>query len=334
MTDRLHAFPMPAKLVDQFGRRKRKLRVSLTDRCNFRCRYCMPERPQWQARQLHLDNAELARLLRLLVDQGIEQLRLTGGEPLLRADLLPLLEDLQALRALGLQRISMTSNASRLARQAKALAAAGLDDLNISLDCLDPALFRCLTGQPIAPVLAGIEAARAAGLPVKINAVLVRGYNETAILPLLDWAMREDLELRFIEYMPLDAPGRWQPESVFSEDELVAEIATAHQIERLPWHTGPATPWQVDGYYRLGLISTISKPFCASCDRLRITADGTLYTCLFSSHGTALKPWLRAPGGEAELSRQLQQAVWNKPSGYAADPRPVERPLLMYAMGG
>ncbi|KMQ83500.1 molybdenum cofactor biosynthesis protein, partial [Lasius niger] len=246
----------------------------------------MPERPQWQARQLHLDNAELVRLLRLFIEQGIEQLRLTGGEPLLRPDLVPLLEDLQALRPLGLQRISMTSNASRLAPQAKALAAAGLDDLNISLDCLDPALFQRLTGQPIAPVLTGIEAARAAGLSVKINTVLVRGYNETSILPLLDWAMREALELRFIEYMPLDAPGRWQPESVFTEDELIAQIATSHQIQRLPRHSDPATPWQVDGYYRLGVISTVSKPFCASCDRLRITADGTLYTCLFSAQGT------------------------------------------------
>lgn len=321
-------------LRDQRGRTKRKLRVSLTDRCNFRCRYCMPEHPQFLPKKELLSRDELLTLAGLFVDRGIEAIRVTGGEPLLRADAVECVAALNTLRARGLKRLSLTTNASYLAPKLAALRAAGLDDLNISLDALDPARFKSLRGHDIAPVLEGIEAACAAGIPFKLNCVLIRGENDAEILPLSEWAMQRGVELRFIEYMPLDAPGSWSRDAVLSEDEVLAVLHRRFRVERLPRSNDPASEFLLDGHYRLGLITTISNPFCSSCDRLRLTARGELYACLFSANGPNLGAALRAGATPEQLLATIRGHVWNKEAGYVALNAPVQRPILMHSLGG
>jgi cyclic pyranopterin phosphate synthase len=321
-------------LIDRHGRTKRKLRISLTDRCNFRCTYCMPEHPDWLPRASLLERAEIVRLAGLFVDHGIDQIRLTGGEPLLRRDLVECVREIDALRARGLARLSMTTNASRIAPKARELVEAGIDDFNVSLDAIDPATFHHLTKRDIAPVLDGIQALVDAGAKVKLNAVVIRGDNEKDVVPLLEWAMERSLPLRFIEYMPLDAPGHWKRDAVVSEAEMLAAIGERHRVESMPRGHDPATPYLVDGRYPLGVISTVSNPFCSTCDRLRITATGELFTCLFSPVGTPLGARLREGIDDVALAAQVARAVWLKDAGYASRPGPVDRPLTMHAMGG
>lgn len=327
---------MDPVITDRRGRIKRKLRLSLTDRCNFRCGYCMPETPQWAPREQLLARAELLRLAGLFVARlGIRQLRLTGGEPLLRTDLEDLIAELGRLRAAGLERISLTTNGVLLARRAAALAQAGLDDLNVSLDALEPERFHALSGGrgAVEHVLEGIAAARAAGLPLKINTVVVRGHNDDQILPLARWAQAQAIPLRFIEFMPLDGRGAWSHERVVPEAEILQRLRPRFRIESLPRTPDPAAYYALDGDYRLGVISTISNPFCASCDRLRVTATGELYACLFSSRGRDLRTPLRAGADDDALEAIVRGHVWNKEAGYAASGY-VERPISMHALGG
>lgn len=326
----------PSTVVDSRGRIKRKLRVSLTDRCNLRCHYCMPEHPQWLPRAELMSTAELLRLVGLFVQAlGITELRLTGGEPLLRAGVPQLVQELGALRRGGLQRIALTSNGVRLAPVASALRAAGLDDLNISIDAITPATFTALTRGQLAPVLEGIEAAVQAQLPVKLNCVVIKGANEAEVLPLTQWAKARGLPLRFIEFMPLDGRQSWSSDKVLSEDEIVALLRPHYTLTALPRSKDPAQYYALgDEGYRVGVISTISKPFCASCDRLRLDARGRLYTCLFSAHETDLLTPLRAGASDAELLKLVRTAVWNKPAGYVEQPGYVERPITMHHLGG
>jgi cyclic pyranopterin phosphate synthase len=320
-------------LLDSRGRVKRKLRLSLTDRCNFRCRYCMPERPHWLPRDELLTREELARLTRVFVERhGITQVRLTGGEPLVRRDLAGIVADLQPLRRLGLERISLTTNGALLAPRVAALRAAGLDDVNVSLDARTPAIFKSLTGADVEPVLRGIEAARAAGLPVKVNTVVIRGYNDHEVVPLVRWAHGSGLELRFIEFMPLDGRGFWSRDKVVTEAEIVAALSAEFTVERLARDASPATPYRLDGR-ALGVISTISNPFCATCDRVRVTAAGALYTCLFGTRGADLRAPLRA-GDDAALDARIRGAVWRKDAGYVARTGYVQRPVTMHHLGG
>jgi cyclic pyranopterin phosphate synthase len=321
-------------LIDRHGRTKRKLRISLTDRCNFRCTYCMPEHPDWLPRSSLLAREELVRLAGLFVDSGIDQIRLTGGEPLLRRDLIECVRDIDALRERGLRRLSMTTNASRIAPRAAELVAAGIDDFNVSLDAVDPETFRRLTRREVAPVLDGIAALVDAGARVKLNAVVIRGDNEKDVVPLLEWAMARAIPLRYIEYMPLDAPGQWKRDAVVSEAEMLAAIRVAHRVDELPRGNDPSTPYLVDGHYALGVISTVSNPFCSTCDRLRLTATGELFTCLFSPLGTPLGARLREGVADDVIAEQVRRAVWLKDAGYASRPGPVDRPLTMHAMGG
>lgn len=321
-------------LIDRHGRTKRKLRISLTDRCNFRCTYCMPEHPDWLPKSSLLERHEIVRLAGLFVDHGIDQIRLTGGEPLLRRDIVECVRAVDALRERGLARLSMTTNASRIAPKARELVAAGIDDFNVSLDAIDPESFRRLTLREIAPVLDGIDALADAGAKVKLNAVVIRGTNEKDVVPLLEWAMARGLPLRFIEYMPLDAPGHWNRDAVVSEAEMLAAIAERHDVQAMPRGNDPATPYLVDGHYPLGIISTVSNPFCSTCDRLRITATGELFTCLFSPLGTPLGARMRAGIDDDALAEQIGRAVWLKDAGYASRPGPVDRTLTMHAMGG
>ena len=320
---------MPA---DSFGREIDYLRISLTDRCNFRCRYCMPEQPDFLPRDRLLPRRDLVALARVFVEElGIAQIRLTGGEPLLRRDLPEIVGDLGALRGAGLARISLTTNGALLERRLPALLAAGLDDVNVSLDARTPDVFRALTGADVEPVLRGLRAARDAGLPVKLNAVVIRGYNDHEIVPLARWALAEGIELRFIEFMPLDGRGFWSADKVVSESEIVATLAPHVPVEALARDASPATPYRA-GSGRLGIISTVSNPFCASCDRVRLTATGELYACLFSARGTDLAAeLLRDP---AAVAPRIRAAVWNKESGYVAQPGYVQRPITMHHLGG
>ncbi len=326
-------------LKDRYGRVKRKLRVSLTDRCNFRCPYCMPDSPEFMERSERLSRRELQQLLRLFVSElGVTHLRLTGGEPLLRRDLEAVVAECGELRALGLERISLTTNAALLAKRATGLKAAGLDDLNISLDALTPDTFAKLSGnREVQPVLDGIIAAREAGLPFKLNTVVVRGVNEDEILPLTRWAMAQSLPLRFIEFMPLDGRHEWSQQRVVTEAEILERLRGEFGISALPRGNDPAAYFEIrrEGLEsRVGVIATVSNPFCASCDRLRLTADGKLYPCLFSPKGTSLREPLRAGADEAELTALIRDTVWHKDAGYVAHPGYAERRIAMNALGG
>ncbi|MDR3415372.1 MAG: GTP 3',8-cyclase MoaA [Nevskia sp.] len=326
-------------LRDRHGRIKRKLRVSLTDRCNFRCPYCMPDSPDFMERADRLSRAGLQRLLRLFVAElGVTHLRLTGGEPLLRRDLEAVVAECGSLRALGLERISLTTNAALLARRAAALKAAGLDDLNISLDALTPDTFARLSGnREVQPVLDGIAAARAAGLPLKLNAVIVRGVNEDEILPLTRWAMAQQLPLRFIEFMPLDGRHEWSQQRVVTQAEILQHLRGEFEIDPQPRGSDPAAYFRLrggTGAAKIGVIATVSNPFCSSCDRLRLTADGKLYPCLFSPKGVSLREPLQAGASEAELTALIRDTVWHKDAGYVAHPGYAERRIAMNSLGG
>jgi cyclic pyranopterin phosphate synthase len=296
----------------------------------------MPEAPDWAPPERLVSRAELFRLMKLFVTRlGISHLRLTGGEPLLRTDLEDCLAELGRLRPAGLERLSLTTNGALLARRAQGLRDAGLDDLNVSLDALDSSKFLALSGGrgTVEDVVEGIGTAQAAGLPVKINTVVVRGYNEDQILPLVNWAALRNIPLRFIEFMPLDGRSHWSQERVVPEAEILACLQPHFHVESLSRGSDPATYYLLDGRYRLGVISTITNPFCASCDRLRLTATGELYGCLFSSRGRDLRGPLRDGADDAALEAIIRGHVWNKEPGYAANGY-VERPITMHALGG
>lgn len=331
--------PFSSRTVsDQFGRVKRKLRISVTDRCNFRCAYCMPEQPEWKPREQILTFEELVHLSRVFVERlGIQQIRLTGGEPLLRKGIEKLVARLKELQPYGLQRLSLTTNGVLLRRLACSLRAAGLADVNISLDAVDPEKFRQITGGgELQPVLEGIEAAREAGLEVKVNAVLIRGLNEDQILPLAQWAYEQSLPLRYIEFMPLDGRGFWQPERVVTEQEILQCLSQRFEITPLPNRGAePATYYRLNGSGLVGIIPSVSNPFCAACDRLRLTADGTLLTCLFSVQGCDLRTPLRQGAEEASLEALIREAVYKKEAGFVALRRRSSiRHLPMHAIGG
>jgi cyclic pyranopterin phosphate synthase len=296
----------------------KKLRISLTDRCNFRCVYCMPECPVWGPRKVILSLEELHHLAAVFVGRfGVEQIRLTGGEPLLRSGAPRFVSMLHGLRAAGLRRVSLSTNGALLARYARELAQSGLDDANVSLDSLSPARFHQITGGAnLREVLRGIESAREAGLPVKLNAVVMRGTNDTDIPALATWAYRADIPLRFIEFMPLDSRGLWSPDKVFTEREIVALLARQFEVKPLPRTDEPASYYLLNGHFRLGVISTVSNPFCARCDRIRLTADGRLFACLFSPAGVDLRSTLRPTINSDLLESQMEAAIWNKPRGF------------------
>ncbi|MGQ0529000.1 MAG: GTP 3',8-cyclase MoaA [Panacagrimonas sp.] len=331
----LESAPQSGLLRDARGRHKRKLRVSLTDRCNLQCLYCMPEHPKWLPKAEILRRDELLRLVRLFVTElGIREIRLTGGEPLLRRDVVEIVQELNALRPLGLERIAMTSNAVRLAPVARALKDAGLDDLNISIDSITPERFQAMTRGDVVPVLAGIAAARAADIGVKLNSVVIRGYNEDQVLPLVRWAYAEKLSLRFIEFMPLDGRGLWTQDKVITEAQILEQVQQEFSVERLPRTSEPAEYFVLNGDYRLGIIPTISRPFCSTCDRVRLSAIGELYSCLFSEQFRDLKTPLRSGADDDMLAQTVRGHVWRKEAGYAERQGYAERPITMHHLGG
>jgi cyclic pyranopterin phosphate synthase len=327
-------------LPDQFGRVARDLRVSVTDRCNLRCTYCMPaEGLPWLPKAEMLTDEELVRLVGIFVGLGVEQVRLTGGEPLLRRSLAEVVRAIAALTPRP--RIAMTTNGVGLDRLAARLADAGLDRVNVSLDTVDPEEFAALTRRDrLRDVEAGLEAAAAAGLaPVKVNAVAMRGFNDDSVADLLQWCLDRGYELRFIEQMPLDAQHGWDAGTMVTAEEVRLRLEKRFTLTELPAEdrgSAPAERFLVDGGPQtVGIIASVSKPFCQACDRVRLTADGQVRNCLFSRAETDLRTPLRDGASDGELAALVQGEVWRKARGHGiGEPGFVQPDRPMSSIGG
>ncbi|TDC64163.1 GTP 3',8-cyclase MoaA [Micromonospora sp. KC207] len=327
-------------LVDRYGRVARDLRVSLTDKCNLRCTYCMPaEGLPWLAGSQLLSDDEIVRLVRVAVRRlGITEVRFTGGEPLIRPGVVGIVAAVAGLEPRP--RISLTTNGLGLDRLAPALRAAGLDRVNVSLDTLDAGRFARLTRRDrLADVLAGLAGAAAAGLtPVKVNSVLMRGVNDDEAPALLRFALAHGYELRFIEQMPLDAQHGWDRAAMVTADEILVTLRTGFDLTPDPAVRGaaPAETWLVDGGpARVGVIGSVTRPFCGDCDRTRLTADGQIRACLFASEESDLRGALRAGADDDELARRWRAAMWGKRAGHGIDDPTFLQPARpMSAIGG
>ncbi|MGE7437238.1 GTP 3',8-cyclase MoaA [Kitasatospora sp. NPDC001175] len=328
-------------LLDTFGRQAVDLRVSLTDRCNLRCTYCMPEQGlQWLAKPELLTDEEIVRLVTLAVrDLGVREVRFTGGEPLLRPGLVDIVAACARLEPRP--ELSLTTNGIGLARTAAALRAAGLDRVNVSLDTLDAETFRILTRRHRhQDVLDGLAAAEAAGLtPVKVNAVLMRGSNDHEAADLLAWCLERGYELRFIEQMPLDAQHGWDRSRMVTAEEILDRLRARFPLTPEPSDgrgAAPAERWLVDGGpARVGVIASVTRPFCRACDRTRLTADGQVRNCLFATGETDLRGALRSGASDAELGELWRRAMWGKKAGAGIDNPDFLQPARpMSAIGG
>jgi len=326
-------------LLDGHGRRISDLRVSVTDRCNFRCQYCMPaDGLPWLERSAVLTFEEIERVVRLMVRMGIEDVRLTGGEPLVRRDFPRLVSMLSPID--GLKDLSLTTNGYLLERDAAALVEAGIKRVNVSIDSLQRDRFFHITRRDSLPqVLRGLEALaeHPEVHPIKVNAVAMRGFTEEEAIPFAEFARSTAFQVRFIEFMPLDADQNWTPDSVLTGEELRQIIHAAYPIEELPRE--PSATARVfrfaDGRGEIGFINPVSEPFCADCNRVRITAEGKLRTCLFSLHETDLREPLRAGASDAELEQTIRDAVWRKElKHHVGEPGFRQPPRTMSAIGG
>ncbi len=350
----------PARqLIDAQGRVLRDLRVSLTDRCNFRCLYCLPESeaalnfyrghwaqmpnpaplfPQWLPKAHLLTFEEIERLVRLAVHWGIRKVRLTGGEPLLRHEVENLVSRLSAIPDIA--DLAMTSNGSLFPQKAASLRAAGLRRISFSLDSLDQANFRKITGRDgLQGVLHSIRLAQDLAFdPVKINAVIIRGLNDHELESLAQFARDQNLCLRFIEFMPLDSARAWLKELVVPAREILARLQARFDLRPVPQENASATSkrWAfADGRGELGVIAPVTEPFCGHCNRLRLTADGHLRTCLFSVTEHDLRSLLRGGASDTQLGQWLQQVVWHKePRHHIGEPDFVPPPRTMSCIGG
>jgi cyclic pyranopterin phosphate synthase len=337
-------------LVDPHGRTVRDLRISVTDRCNFRCTYCMPEEGmQWLPRTEVLTYEEIARVATICVGRfGVDGLRLTGGEPTVRAHLPVLVDKLARLvvpagasspRAGRPVDLALTTNGATLALVADELRRAGLARINVSLDTLDRARFREMTKRDeLDAVLEGIRAARAAGFdPVKVNAVVQRGVNDDEVVALAAFGRAEGVEVRFIEFMPLDAQGRWDRDAVVGQDEIVAAIDAVFPLEPIAARgAAPADRWRYrDGAGTVGVIPTVTKAFCGDCDRVRLTADGQFRTCLFATTEFDLRGLLRGGADDDAIAAEIRRAVGTKWAGHAIGEVAFVRPRRsMSQIGG
>ena len=315
----LPAYATDTPALDSFGRRIDYLRISLTDRCNMRCVYCMPAvGMQFQPRPELLTNDELLLVVRAAATAGFRKLRLTGGEPALRQDLVELIRAMKAVP--GIEQIAMTTNALRLRKLAEPLKAAGLDRVNISIDSLDPVKFRQLTrGGNLDEVWAGIRAADAAGLrPLKLNAVIVRGMNDDEVVELARLTIDRPWQVRFIEVMPLVGVADIADGGVVPSAELIERIDRELGIEFLGWYgADPARTYTIPGAQgKLGFISSVSDPFCATCNRMRLTADGKLHLCLLRDNEVDLRGALRSGASDSEIEAIIRYAVHTKPWGH------------------
>lgn len=330
--------PAPATLIDSFGRVHNNLRISVTDRCNLRCTYCMPEEVVFLDREELLSFEEMAHFVRVAVTLGIDKVRLTGGEPLMRRELHRLVAMLAAIP--GIRDIGLTTNGLLLARHADELYAAGLRRLNISLDTLDPDRFFQLARRTgLSDVLNGLDAAKAAGFAkIKVNAVAIRGFIEQDAVPLARYCRQHGFEMRFIEYMPIGAEP-WERSKVFFAHELlellereIAPVMPAQDFDP----RAPAMDFEyADGGGRFGIIASVSRPFCRSCNRMRLTADGKLRNCLFALDEVDVRPFLRAHPDDAALAEAIRHNTWQKWEGHEINTARFIKPSrTMHAIGG
>jgi cyclic pyranopterin phosphate synthase len=330
------------QLVDTYGRVHRDLRVSLTDRCSLRCTYCMPaDFSEWIANEKLLSTEELVTVIGLCVDAGITQVRLTGGEPLLRRDIADIIRRINELPKAP--RISLTTNALRLAEVAQDLKDAGLQRVNVSLDTLDPVRFKEMTHRDrFHDVITGIEAAQAAGLtPLKVNSVLLKGINDDEAIPLLRHALANDWSLRFIEQMPLDAGDLWARPAMVTADEIQSELEREFDLTPVPSRgSAPAEEFYVNGGpATVGIIASVTRPFCAACDRLRLTADGQFRNCLFARDETDVRAVLRSDVSQSEKDAGVRAIIESvtkaKLPGHGInDPDFIKPDRPMSAIGG
>ncbi len=307
-----------AELVDSFGRVHRDLRISVTDRCNFRCTYCMPaEGMEWVPRDELLTFEEIERVARVLVERfGITSIRLTGGEPTVRAHL-PVL--VRRLAALGTD-LALTTNGATLDRIADDLVDAGLRRINVSLDSLRRDRFVALTRRDeLGSVLSGIDAAVSAGLsPVKVNVVVMRGVNDDEVVDFATFGRERGVVVRFIEFMPLDADHGWSRDGVVGQDEIVDAISAVHPLEPVERGHQPAERFRyLDGGGEVGVIASVTHPFCESCDRIRLTSEGSLRNCLFAVEDHDLRGVLRSGGTDDDVADLVQRCVAEKWAGHA-----------------
>jgi cyclic pyranopterin phosphate synthase len=328
-------------LADNHGRVATDLRVSLTDRCNLRCTYCMPEEGlDWLAKPELLTDDEVVRLVTVAVTHlGVDEIRFTGGEPLLRRGLVDIIARTAQLRPRP--QVSLTTNGIGLSRQAEALRQAGLDRVNVSLDTIRADTFQQLTRRDrLKDVLAGLEAAHRAGLaPVKVNAVLMRGLNDDQAPELLQFCLDHGYELRFIEQMPLDAQHGWNRDTMITADEILEQLAEPFDLEPVDAATrgsAPAESFTVRGGPRtVGIIASVTRPFCGDCDRVRLTADGQVRDCLFARTESDLRTALRTGADDAELADRWRRAMRGKLPGHGiADPSFLQPARPMSAIGG
>jgi GTP 3',8-cyclase len=327
-------------LIDTFGRVATDLRVSLTDRCNLRCSYCMPpEGLEWLPSDEVLTDDEVVRVVRVAVDLGVTEVRFTGGEPLLRRGLVDIVARTAALTPRP--QLSLTTNGIGLARTAWALHEAGLDRVNVSLDTIDPEKFKTLARRDrLEDVLSGLAAAVEVGLePVKVNAVLMRGINDDEAVPLLRWSLENGYLLRFIEQMPLDAQHGWKRANMVTADEILGRLAESFSLVPVGADergSAPAEEWLVDGGPgRVGVIGSVSRPFCGACDRVRLTADGQIRNCLFAREETDLRAALRSGCEDARIAEMLKATLLAKKAGHGINDVGFLQPTRpMSAIGG
>ena len=327
-------------IVDSLGRVHTNLRISVTDRCNIRCFYCMPdENIRFKPREELLTFEEIERFVRIVAGMGVNKLRLTGGEPLVRSGLPDLVRRLTTIP--GIADIALTTNGLLLGERAQALKDAGLHRLNISLDTLDEATFQRITRREgLDRVLDGIFAAQRAGFDrIRLNAVAIAGLTEADVVPLGEFARQHDLEMRFIEFMPLDAEGNWQDDQVLPGEAIRAQLEEAFGPlvpASRPDPSQPAVDYAfADGVGRIGFINPVSQPFCGDCNRLRVTAEGQLRNCLFSTVEWDARELLRSDAADDEIAQLVRDCVWAKRPGHGIDSNDFIRPQrAMYQIGG
>jgi cyclic pyranopterin phosphate synthase len=330
----------PAGMPDAFGRVATDLRVSVTDRCNLRCSYCMPaEGLPWMPKPEMLTDEELLRVIAVFIGLGVTQVRLTGGEPLLRRSLVDLVAGIAAMKPRPM--IAMTTNGVGLDRLAAPLAAAGLDRVNVSLDTIDQQEFFRLTRRDrLVDVEKGLKAAASVGLtPIKVNAVAMRGINDHSAADVLQWCCDRGYQLRFIEQMPLDAQHAWQRDLMVTAHEIHEQLSARFSLTPLPDKARGSAPAQLflvnGGPATVGIIASVSAPFCAACDRVRLTSDGQVRNCLFAKGEVDLRGPLREGASDAELAALIQGEMWRKARGHGIDEPDFEQPERpMSSIGG
>ncbi len=330
--------PTEGPLVDKYGRVHTDLRVSVTDRCNLRCVYCMPEEGvPFLPRAEILSFEEITRVARVARSLGVTSLRLTGGEPLVRRGLVELVRQLAAV---GFDDMALTTNGTALAPVASELARAGLHRVNISCDSLRPERYAQIRRRgELAPVLAAMDAAEAAGqTPVKVNVVLISGVNDDEVLDFASFARHHDRTVRFIEFMPLDAEGGWRRDQVVASQDVLARINDRWPIEAIVPPNGDPAPADryrfCDGAGEIGVVASVTRPFCGTCNRLRLTADGAVRNCLFSDDEVSVRSVLRSGGGDEDIALAVRRSVWGKLPGHGINDPGFLRPSRSMSMIG